>query len=149
MAKVTVEADAKADPQRVWEVVSALPRVAEWNTMHEGFTGEVPEALGEGTTYRQRVKLMGMPAEMAWRVTTAAAPGRLEQNGDGPMGVKAKNLFVIEPSEAGSHITYEMEFIGPARSPWSPATPSRRACPSASPSAGTWCPRRGSPARRR
>jgi uncharacterized protein YndB with AHSA1/START domain len=114
MAKVTVEADAKADPQRVWEVVSAPPRVAEWNTMHEGFTGEVPETLGEGTTYRQRVKLMGMPAEMAWRVTTAAAPGRLEQNGDGPMGVKAKNLFVIEPTESGSHITYEMEFIGPA-----------------------------------
>ena len=114
MAKVTVEADAKADPQRVWEVVSALPRVAEWNTMHEGFTGDVPEALGEGTTYRQRVKLMGMPAEMAWRVTSATEPGRLEQNGDGPMGVKAKNLFVLVPSGEGTHITYEMEFVGPA-----------------------------------
>ena len=114
MTKVTVEADAKADPQRVWELVSAPPRVGEWNTMHEGFAGEVPEVLGEGTTYRQRVKLMGMPAEMAWRVTTAAAPGRLETNGDGPMGVKAKNLFVIEATDSGSHITYEMEFVGPA-----------------------------------
>ena len=114
MAKISVEADATADPQRVWEVVSTLPRVAEWNTMHEGFTGEVPDTLGEGDTYRQRVKLMGMPAEMAWRVTTAAEPGRLEQNGDGPMGVKAKNLFVIEPTATGSHITYEMEFVGPA-----------------------------------
>ena len=114
MAKVTVEADAKADPQRVWDVVSDLSRVAEWNTMHEGFTGEVPPVLAEGVAYKQRVKLMGMPAEMAWRVTTATAPGRLEQNGDGPMGVKAKNLFVIEPAEGGSHITYEMEFIGPA-----------------------------------
>ncbi|WIN00387.1 SRPBCC family protein [Actinoplanes oblitus] len=114
MAKVTVEADAKADPQRVWDVVADLSRVAEWNTMHEGFTGEVPSHLGEGTEYRQRVKLMGMPAEMAWRVVTAAAPTRLEQNGDGPMGVKAKNLIVIEKAEGGSHITYEMEFIGPA-----------------------------------
>lgn len=119
MPKVSVEADAKADPQRVWDLVTALPRVGEWNTMHEGFTGEVPETIGAGTTYRQRVKLMGMPAEMAWRVATATAPdggapGRLEQNGDGPMGVKAKNLFVIEPAGEGSHITYEMEFIGPA-----------------------------------
>jgi hypothetical protein len=113
MAKVTVEADAKADPKRVWELVVALPRVGEWNTMHEGFAGEIPETLGEGTTYRQRVKLMGMPAEMAWRVTEAAS-GRLEQAGDGPMGVKAKNLFVIESSGEGSHITYEMEFVGPA-----------------------------------
>ena len=114
MTKVTVEADAKADPQRVWQLLSTPSRVPEWNTMHEGFTGDVPETLGEGTTYRQRVKLMGMPAEMAWRVTTAAEPGRLEQSGDGPMGVKAKNLFVIEPAGEGSHITYEMEFIGPA-----------------------------------
>jgi uncharacterized protein YndB with AHSA1/START domain len=114
MAKVTVEADAKADPQRVWDVVSDLSRVAEWNTMHEGFTGDVPAILGEGTEYRQKVKLMGMPAEMAWRVVTATPPGRLEQSGDGPMGVKAKNLFVIAPADGGSHITYEMEFIGPA-----------------------------------
>ena len=114
MTKVTVEADAKADPQRVWEVVATPSRVQEWNTMHEGFTGEVPATLSEGDTYKQKVKLMGMPAEMAWRVTTAAAPGRLEQNGDGPMGVKSKNRFLIEPSGEGSQITYEMEFAGPA-----------------------------------
>ena len=114
MTKVTVEADAKADPQRVYDLLATPARVQDWNTMHEGFTGEVPDRLGEGVTYRQRVKLMGMPAEMAWRVTTAAEPGRLEQNGDGPMGVKAKNLFVIEPNGEGSHITYEMEFVGPA-----------------------------------
>jgi hypothetical protein len=82
--------------------------------MHDAFTGDVPATLGEGTAYKQRVKLMGMPAEMAWRVTTAEAPGRLEQVGDGPMGVKAHNRFTIEPSGEGSQITFEMEFNGPA-----------------------------------
>jgi hypothetical protein len=114
MPKVSVSAGTAADPERVWQLVVALPRVAEWNAMHEGFTGDVPETLSEGTAYRQRVKLMGMPAEMAWRVVSAVAPGRLEQAGDGPMGVKAKNLFVIEPAGEGANITYEMEFIGPA-----------------------------------
>lgn len=114
MAAVTVEADAKADPTQVWKLVVALPRVPEWNTMHEGFAGEVPETLGEGTTYQQRVKLMGMPAEMAWRVTKAEEPGRLEQAGDGPMGVKAKMVIAVESSGGGSHITYGMEFAGPA-----------------------------------
>jgi hypothetical protein len=114
MPKVSVSANAAAEPQKVWQLLVDLPRTAEWNTMHEGFTGEVPPTIAEGTTYRQRVKLMGMPAEMAWRVTDAVAAERLEQSGDGPMGVKAKNRFMIEPSGDGSQITYEMEFIGPA-----------------------------------
>jgi uncharacterized protein YndB with AHSA1/START domain len=114
MPKVTVSAESAVGPERVWELAIDLPRVAEWNTMHEGFTGEVPATLAEGTAYRQRVKLMGMPAEMAWRVAAAEAPGRLELAGDGPMGVKAANRFFVEPSGDGSKITYEMEFNGPA-----------------------------------
>ena len=114
MPKVSVSTDASADPERVWQLVVDLPRYAEWLTMHEGFTGEVPATLDQGSAYRQRVKLMGMPAEVAWRVTTADAPGRLELAGDGPMGVKAHNRFLIQPSGAGSQITFEMEFQGPA-----------------------------------
>lgn len=114
MPKVSVSAEAAADPERVWQLAVDLPRYAEWLTMHDAFTGEVPATLGEGTSYKQRVKLMGMPAEMAWRVTAAEAPGRLELAGDGPMGVKAHNRFVIVPSGAGSQITFEMEFNGPA-----------------------------------
>jgi hypothetical protein len=114
MPKVSVSTEATAGPEQVWQLAINLPRFAEWNTMHEAFTGDVPPTLGEGMTYRQRVKLMGMPAEMAWRVATADAPGRLEMVGDGPMGVKAYNRFVIEPSGTGSQITLEMEFNGPA-----------------------------------
>jgi hypothetical protein len=114
MPKVSVSTEAPAGPERVWELAVDLPRYAEWLTMHEGFTGDVPATLGEGIAYKERVKLMGMPAEIAWRVTTVDAPGKLELAGDGPMGVKAHNRFLIEPSGAGSQITFEMEFAGPA-----------------------------------
>ena len=114
MAKVSVSAEIPAEPERVWALAVDLPRVAEWNTMHESFTGDVPETLTEGTTYKQRVKLMGMPAEMAWTVTAAQAPGRLEQAGDGPMGVKAQHRVFIEPVADGTKLTIEMEFNGPA-----------------------------------
>ena len=114
MPKVSVSTESAAGPEQVWQLAIDLPRFAEWNTMHEAFTGDVPPTLGEGIAYKQRVKLMGMPAEMAWRVTAADAPGRLELAGDGPMGVKAHNRFVIEPSGTGSQITLEMEFNGPA-----------------------------------
>jgi hypothetical protein len=114
MPKVSVSTETSVEPARVWELAIDLPRVAEWNSMHEAFTGDLPAALSEGTTYKQRVKLMGMPAEMAWRVTTAEAPVRLEQAGDGPMGVKAHNRVFIEASGTGSKVTLEMEFEGPA-----------------------------------
>jgi hypothetical protein len=114
MPKVSVSSEAAVGPERVWQLAVDLPRYAEWLTMHDAFTSDVPPTLGEGITYKQRVKLMGMPAEMAWRVTTAEAPGKLELAGDGPMGVKAHNRFTIEPSGDGSQITFEMEFSGPA-----------------------------------
>lgn len=114
MPKVSATATSAAEPDKVWQVVTDLPRTPEWNTMHQGFTGDVPATVAEGTTYKQKVKLMGMPAEMAWRVVTADAPGNLEMAGDGPMGVKAKNRFVIVPEGTGSQITDEMEFAGPA-----------------------------------
>ncbi|WP_430791630.1 type II toxin-antitoxin system Rv0910 family toxin [Actinoplanes sp. G11-F43] len=114
MPKVSVTATSTAEPGKVWQVVTDLPRTPEWNGMHQGFVGEVPATVAEGTTYKQKVKLMGMPAEMAWKVVTADAPGSLEMAGDGPMGVKAKNRFVIVPEGSGSQITYEMEFAGPA-----------------------------------
>jgi uncharacterized protein YndB with AHSA1/START domain len=113
MPKVTVSTEAAASPARIWALVVDLPRYAEWMATHDAFTGEVPATLGKGTAYKQRVKLMGMPAEMAWRVTDAQEPARLEMVGDGPMGVKAHNRFVISPSGSGSHITFEMEFSGP------------------------------------
>jgi len=114
MPKVSVSTEAAVKPDQVWELAIALPRYPEWLTMHDAFTGDTPDTLGKGVTYKQRVKLMGMPAEMAWRVAEADGPGLLELQGDGPMGVKAHNRFIIEPTDAGSKITFEMEFNGPA-----------------------------------
>jgi hypothetical protein len=112
MAKVSVSTQVPAGAEKVWQLAVDLPREGEWNSMHEGFTGDVPEVLTEGASFKQRVKLMGMPAEIAWRVTEAAAPGRLELKGDGPMGVTAINRWLIEPAGGGSQITLEMEFSG-------------------------------------
>jgi Polyketide cyclase / dehydrase and lipid transport len=114
MPRVSTSLDAAADPARVWELAVSLPRLPEWNTMHVEFAGEVPDVLGEGSTFRQRARLMGMPAEIAWRVTTAEAPGHLQLDGDGPMGVKAVQRWLIAPSGSGSRVTLEMEFNGPS-----------------------------------
>ena len=113
MAKVSVSTQVPTGAEKVWQLAVDLPRSAEWNSMHEGFTGDVPAVLATGETYKQRVKLMGMPAEIAWRVAAAEAPTRLELAGDGPMNVKANSQWLIEASGEGSKITLEMEFSGP------------------------------------
>lgn len=114
MAKVSVTQETAASPERAWELASNLSRYGEWLTMHEGYTTDVPSDPKPGDTYKQKVKLMGMPAEIAWRVVTADAPAKLELAGDGPMNVKANNRTTIEPAGDGSRITFEMEFNGPA-----------------------------------
>jgi ribosome-associated toxin RatA of RatAB toxin-antitoxin module len=114
MPKVSASVQAAVAPDKVWELVVDLPRYPEWLSMHDAFTSDVPEKLAEGVTYKQRVKMMGMPADIAWRVITADGPGRLEMAGDGPMGIKSINRFKVEPEGDGSNITFEMEFNGPA-----------------------------------
>jgi hypothetical protein len=114
MPKVSASTQAAVDPDRVWQLVTDLPRFAEWNIMHDAFLGDVPGTLDQGVAYKQRVKMMNMPAEFAWKVTTADAPGKLELTGAGPMGIKAVNRWLIEKAEGGSQITFEMEFNGPA-----------------------------------
>jgi len=114
MPKVSASVQTGADPAQAWQLAVDLPRYAEWLTMHDAFTGDVPGTLEPGVAYKQRVKMMGMPADIAWKVLTADAPGKLEVAGDGPMGIKAINRFLISPSESGSEITFEMEFNGPA-----------------------------------
>jgi hypothetical protein len=114
MPTVSASTQTAADPERVWQLVTDLPRFAEWNIMHDAFLGDVPATLGDGVTYKQRVKMMNMPAEFAWKVTSADEPGKLELAGTGPMGIKAVNRLLVEKTGTGSNITFEMEFNGPA-----------------------------------
>jgi hypothetical protein len=114
MPKVSASIQTAAGPDQAWQLATDLSRQAEWLTMHDAFTGDVPGTLEAGVAYKQRVKMMGMPADIAWKVLTADAPSKLEMAGDGPMGIKSVNRFLITPSDSGSEVTFEMEFNGPA-----------------------------------
>lgn len=113
MPNFHVSTESAATPEVVWQLAVDLPRYPEWNVRHDSFVGDVPATLAEGTTYRERVKMMGVSTEVTWRVVTAEAPRRLDQTSAGYMGIKAHNRLIIEPSGTGSRITLEMEFNGP------------------------------------
>ncbi len=116
MASVTATADVTAAPQDVWGIVVDPSRYSSWLDLHHGFVGEAPSALTPGTSFGQRVKVMGMPADVRWQVEEVEAPARLALAGTGPMGIGLHVDYAVAQagSDGASRVTVVMEFSGPA-----------------------------------
>jgi uncharacterized protein YndB with AHSA1/START domain len=123
MASVTASTDVSASPEQAWAVLSDPSRYDEWLDLHQGFVGEPPHALEQGTTFGERVKVMGMPADVRWTVQDLEAPHRLRLTGTGPMGVGLEVRYTVEEAavpagrdEAGPtcRVVVVMEFSGAA-----------------------------------
>ena len=65
MPEVSRSAELPAPPERAWEIFSDISRYGEWNETHDGFPDGPPE-LATGTTFREKVTIMGMPGEATW-----------------------------------------------------------------------------------
>ena len=112
MAEVETTVDVAATPAQVWAVVSDPARLGEWQQPHLGFVGDAPESLAEGVTFQQRVKVMGMPNEIAWTVAAADAPSSLVLQGTGPMNIAVGNTYSLATSGAGTALTLAYSFTG-------------------------------------
>src|SRR5690606_11682611 len=65
-------------------MVADLSGYAGWLSMHAAFRESPPSVASEGDTFDQQVLLMGIPADIAWRVA-AADEGMVLLEGTGPM----------------------------------------------------------------
>jgi acetyl-CoA C-acetyltransferase len=74
------------DPQRTHRTVTDLGRIGDWLHMHQGWRGEAPAGAAEGVAFVQKVKLMGIPADVSWTVVEATEQ-RMGMTGTGPMGL--------------------------------------------------------------
>ena len=117
MAVVSETAELPAPPEKVWEKVGDLSTYPEWLTLHQGFPDGTPE-LAEGVEFKEKVKIMGMPGEVAWTVKTCEPNKRLELEGKGPMGTTTRAGWALEANGGDStNLTYEGEFAGAALAP--------------------------------
>ena len=116
MPEVSNSIDMPAPREKVWSVVTDLSRYGEWNTTHTEFPDGTPEDLSEGTTFREKVKIMGMPGEVKWTVTDVVEHERFAMDGEGPMGVTLKAAYRLEGTGDSTTFTFDSAFEGGALS---------------------------------
>ena len=123
MASVTASSDVSASPERTWSVLVDPSRYDEWLDLHQGFVGDPPAAYEKGASFGERVKVMGMPADVRWTVQDVDAPHHLRLTGTGPMGVGLEVRYTVERADqaagpaavtGSSRVSVVMEFSGPA-----------------------------------
>jgi uncharacterized protein YndB with AHSA1/START domain len=114
MASVTESMPMTAPVATVWAVLSNPSRFGEWVDIHTGFVGEPPTDFTVGSSFGQKLRVMGMPVDVTWTVEDLVPQQRIVLSGDGPMGVGLTATYSVEPIDAGSLATAAFDFSGAA-----------------------------------
>ena len=114
MATITKEVELPAPVDEVWAKLADLESYSDWLSIHTGYPDGVPSDLTPGTTFKEAITVMGMPGEVTWTVKANEPNSVLEFEGAGPMGVKLRNAYRLEPSGDGTKLVCESEFGGEA-----------------------------------
>lgn len=113
MAKVNASATVPASPEQTWATAADLSRFGEWLTLHDGWRGEVPAALEEGTELTSVVAVMGLRNRVSWRIDRFAPPRALVISGAGVGGVKiALTLTIAADGPTRSTVTIDANVTG-------------------------------------
>lgn len=119
MVEVRAEVTVGAAEGDVWDLLIRPARIPEWNEVHAGFDGPVPETLAAGAGYRQRVRMLGMGMTLAWQVVELEPGRRLVQAAEGPAGMTVRTAYELAP---GTRVTLASSFAGgPAATAFAPA----------------------------
>lgn len=113
MAKVNASATVPASPEQTWATAADLSRFGEWLTLHDGWRGEVPASIEEGTELTSVVAVMGLRNRVSWRVDRFSPPSDLVISGAGVGGVKiALTLTIAADGPARSTVTIDANVTG-------------------------------------
>jgi Polyketide cyclase / dehydrase and lipid transport len=113
VAKVHASVSVPAPPERTWATAADLSRFGEWLTLHEGWRGEVPATLAEGTELTSVVSVRGLRNRVRWHIERYAPPTGLTISGRGVGGVRiALELRVSADGDGRSAVTIDAEVTG-------------------------------------
>jgi Polyketide cyclase / dehydrase and lipid transport len=88
--------------EAVWGIIKDPSRYGDWNVTHTGFPDGTPDFYAEGMTLRERLVIMGMPAEARWTITHYEELRGVAMEGDGPMGITLKQILALTRRGGGT-----------------------------------------------
>jgi uncharacterized protein YndB with AHSA1/START domain len=111
MTVVTEKAVIPAPVERVWEVISATHRYAEWVAVCLEVTDHHGEAT-VGRTYSERNVLLGpLTTRSTWTVREVTPMTRRVDSGTGfPLVHDLTSAFSLRPVPEGTELTYEVTY---------------------------------------
>lgn len=113
----TAVAMAQASPEQVLAVATDLAGFADWFEMHDSWRGTVPARAAVGAQAVEGVKLMGIPAQIAWEVTALDSHG-MQLTGSGPMGLELAVWITTGPAADATAVRIDIGMSGdPVRGP--------------------------------
>ena len=95
--------DSTGTPEQARALLGDLSVIPEWLTMHAAWRGAAPGRAEVGVRFTEQVKLMGIPAEIAWTVITANDT-MSAMTGKGPMGLTIGLWFCVTAHDTGCRI---------------------------------------------
>jgi Polyketide cyclase / dehydrase and lipid transport len=102
MQTVSTTREIVASLESVWSIVKDPSRYGEWNVTHTGFPDGTPDFYAEGMRIRERLVILGMPAEARWTITHYEDLRGVAMEGDGPMGLTLRQVLGLTESGGGT-----------------------------------------------
>jgi hypothetical protein len=99
---VSTTREIVAPLESVWGIVKDPSRYGDWNVTHTGFPDGTPDFYAEGMRIRERLVIMGMPAEARWTITHYEDLRGVAMEGAGPMGITLRQILGLTESDAGT-----------------------------------------------
>ena len=112
MPSVTHSVELELPQSEAFALATDPARFGEWLTLHDSWPQGEPGAPAQDAEFTQKLKFMGMPADVAWKVTQLEDGHRLVMTGTGPMGAQLATTITAESNGAGTVLSYETEFSG-------------------------------------
>jgi uncharacterized protein YndB with AHSA1/START domain len=106
-----------ASRDKVWAAIADLDVYAQWMTLHVDFPEGTPDEMKPGESFKEKVKIMGMPGDVTWTVADYQEGERIELSGAGPMGTTLSAVFEVKAEGDETEVAYSSEFGGAALAP--------------------------------
>ncbi len=117
MIEITRTRDVPGTPEQVAATVADLEGWPAWFALHKGWAGPIPDDAAVGVRFKHRVRVLGVPGDVAWTVTRLDPPGRFALEGKGPSRSKMGIDFRVAPRDGGSTVSFTATIGGLALKP--------------------------------